>query len=265
MKVMFLLRQCRYIGVVTAAAIVSLAANVRADWDPSTPNTKWVQYPDLTSTGMNVLATSPVILADDFQCNFTGPITDIHIWGSWFNDIGAGSLTNIHISFHSDIPDPDGAGPLYSMPGPELWSTNFAVGAFTEAFWATSEEAFYNPITGLMASDTQVWQYNMFVDPESAFVQQEGKIYWLDVQVFATNGLFGWKTSTNHWNDDAVWGETPNPDWSELRYPAGHPLEGQSVDLAFALTTVPEPSAFQLVLLALSSAALLRTYQHRRV
>jgi len=264
MKVMFLLRQCRYIGVATAAAIISLAANGRADWDPSTPNTKWLQNPDLTTTGMDVFVISPTILADDFQCNLTGPITDIHIWGSWLNNVGFGAITNIHISIHADKADPDGPGPLYSMPGDELWSTNFFAGQFIETFWATANEVFYNPNTGLpMGPDTLVWQYNMFIDPANAFVQTNGTVYWLDVQAFATNGLFGWKTSQEHWNDDAVWGDTTDLVWSELRYPEGSPLVGESVDLAFALTTVPEPSALHLMLLALAGSALFHGWRRR--
>jgi hypothetical protein len=55
---------------------------------------------------------------------------------------------------------------------------------------------------------------------------------------------FGWKTSLNHWNDDAVWtiGNEPyNGPWEELRYPFGHEYELQSIDLAFAITTEEEP------------------------
>jgi hypothetical protein len=62
-----------------------------------------------------------------------------------------------------------------------------------------------------------------------------------------------------HWNDDAVWNAStsPPPVISELQYPAGHPYAGQSIDLAFALTT-PEPAT--LSLLALGGAILI----HRR-
>ena len=41
---------------------------------------------------MDVTATQwqngwpPYILADDYLCTQTGPITEIHIWGSWYHD-----------------------------------------------------------------------------------------------------------------------------------------------------------------------------------
>ncbi|MGQ9573346.1 MAG: DUF7901 domain-containing protein [Chloroflexota bacterium] len=64
-------------------------------------------------------------------------------------------------------------------------------------------------------------------------------IYWLDVQADSDEGLFGWKTSLDHWNDDGAWASGTDPvgptAWSELVYPPGHPMEGQSIDLAFAI------------------------------
>ena len=80
--------------------------------------------------GMDVLATlqgpqsnvqppnQPLwkILADDFECTQSGPITDVHIWGSWWNDQlprfqGVTSANNVEfkLSFHSDVPAATGA------------------------------------------------------------------------------------------------------------------------------------------------------------
>lgn len=200
--------------------------------------TKLVQPPNLyINYGMDVRDTAPKILADDFLCTLTGPITDVHIWGSWTNDY-VGTVTNFHISFHADIPV--GGTITYSRPGQELWSTNFTAGQFNEQFYTNANEAFYDPNTNMViGADTMVYRYNFCVDPDQAFVQTNGVIYWLDVQAYTTNGMFGWKSSTEHCHDDAVWGDTPTNTlvWSELRYPTGHPLQGQSFDLAFELTT----------------------------
>src|SRR5580765_3296514 len=102
------------------AALIGTTSAAFADWDPGDPS-KWVQYPDIQN-GMDVRPTFPKILADDFLCTFSGPITDIHLWGSWLND-AVYSGVGFHLSFHADIP----AGPTipYSRPGPELWSMNF--------------------------------------------------------------------------------------------------------------------------------------------
>src|SRR5438477_13166138 len=79
-------------SAVTASLLIAFAPPpARADW-PSTNVTKWVQFPDRTKTGYDVLAaqsaagTQPLVIADDFLCRQTGPITDIHIWVSWLGD-----------------------------------------------------------------------------------------------------------------------------------------------------------------------------------
>jgi len=87
-----------------------------------------MHYPQIPDPhGWDVFAMMPdYILADDFMCIESGPITDLHFWGSWFEDMipppGDGKPEiGFHISFYADIPDPDGDGPLYSMPGELLW------------------------------------------------------------------------------------------------------------------------------------------------
>jgi hypothetical protein len=246
-------RELTALAVVVAVCLAS--APVTADWKQGDP-AKWVQLPDLTQTGLDVYDNTPKILADDFPCTQTGPITDIHIWGSWLNDqVGKPTFT---IRFYSDVPDPDGTGPLFSHPGPLLWTRFFGGSDYVGHLYAVANEQFYNPnINQIIGVDTQVWQYNFLVT-DNAFIQQgqaaAPKVYWLSVQASSDNGLFGWKTSLNHWNDDAAWGDTPDPIWHELRYPSGHPLAGQSIDLAFVIT-VPEPGT--LSLLGLSALAVL--------
>jgi len=65
--------------------VLFVSGTALADWDPADP-AKWVQLPDLSPTGIDVYATNPKVLADDFLCTQTGLITDIHIWGSWLGD-----------------------------------------------------------------------------------------------------------------------------------------------------------------------------------
>src|SRR3972149_785545 len=106
-----------FVGLLAVFMLILHPIVVRADWDQSNPYTKWVQLPDLNN-GMNVNATylyditqpgSPPIypwqkiLAEDFPCWQTGPITDIHIWGSWLNDRVA-PKTDFKLSIHADVP-----------------------------------------------------------------------------------------------------------------------------------------------------------------
>ena len=60
----------------------------------------------------------------------------------------------------------------------------------------------------------------------------------------------------DHWNDNAaskVFGV-----WTPLVYPEGHPWEGETIDMAFELTTVPEPGAVGAWLIAAVGVGLLR-------
>lgn len=211
---------------------------------------KWEQPPDLSTQGFDVLATAPNILADDFRCDMQGPITDIHVYSSWYGDqlpLGDANQVVFTLSIHTDIPDPDGPGPLYSTPGVPLWSRTFGPGQFTvrpyrqglQEGWLTPPDI-YQPI-----ADTTCWRYDFYLNPGEFY--QEGTptapvTYWLDVQAqpLETGRRFGWKTSTRHWNDDGVWGQGAEPfygPWSgDLRYPPGHPKYPQSLDLAFDIT-----------------------------
>jgi hypothetical protein len=267
--------------VCLGLAVLSSAPLARADWNPGDPyKMHYPQLPDLTPTGLDVLATyrgymwngtgytqlGNKILADDFLCTQTGPITGIHIWGSWLND-APDPLAMFHLSIHADIPAGTGGLP-YSTPGTVLWQMNLA--PTQQRIYASAQEHFYDPNTGaILGPDTQVWQYNFFIPPAAAFLQTNGTIYWLDVQYFNpvtgfTTNIFGWKTSLNNFNDDAVFGDNVvagGPPvlggWRDLH----DPFTGQSLDLAFVISDIPEPS---IPLLGALAGGLLLLFARRR-
>jgi hypothetical protein len=212
---------------------------------------KWLQLPDLQTTGIDIKATKPLVLADDFLCTEKGLISEIVVWGSWWHDILPGNPTAVKftLSIHADIPDPDGDGPAYSMPGQVLWVRDFLPGTYeARPYQANIQEGWWDPVGTTpyeFPGDTVCWMYAFHVPPFEAFCQLGAPnapiVYWLDVQaeMLGTNDArFGWKTSPTHWNDKAVFGQGLEPypgPWAPLRYPAQHPLEGQSIDLAFAV------------------------------
>ncbi|MFH1420319.1 MAG: hypothetical protein ABII12_18760 [Planctomycetota bacterium] len=230
-----------------ALSIFFITGLASADWDGSQP-AKWVQYPDLSQMGIDVNASSPFILADDFLCTETGKITGIHIWGSWlYDELPGNDPHNVvfTLSIHADIP---ATVEEYSRPGNVLWWKTFQPGEFQ----ARVEEAgilegwMDPPDVYIFPADTVCWQYNFSIDAADAFEQlgttSQPIVYWLDVQAVpqAAGGgeRFGWKTSLDHWNDDAVWGQGMEPylgPWFELRYPPMHEMQGQSIDLAFVI------------------------------
>ncbi len=229
-----------------------LISNAVEEW-------KWEQMPDLTTTGIDVNCSEPFILADDFLCEEPGRLTRIEIWGSWRDDFmpfgtDPGAI-DFFLSIHEDIPaseSPTG----YSMPGELLWMHTYPAWTFDFGIYAGDIiEGWMDPPDGyIMPGDWTCWRYVFNIGPAEAFHQvgtpDSAVVYWLDVQALPHDqgAYFGWKTSTNHWNDDAVWGMGVEPfmgPWEELVYPPQHEWAGQSIDLAFRLrmeygTDVPD-------------------------
>jgi len=205
---------------------------------------KWLQRPDATSNGVDV-DNSIVHLADDFRCTMSGPITDVHVWTSFFDDMVPAYLTNMTFSLfiYKDVP---AAGQNHSHPGELLWSRKFAPGTYqaglisagTPEWWHNPPQAFWIP-----AGDSRIYQFDFYMPAGEEFVQTEGLVYWLGIkydQLEPGGFQLGWKSSLEHWNDDACWLDESSgvPIWRELRYGGDHPLAPDSMDLAFALTGV---------------------------
>jgi hypothetical protein len=153
--------------MATVVAVTLWAAPAFADWNLGNPyKMHFPQLPDLEPTGLDVLATThnggqppPLkVLADDWLCPASGPVADIHIWGSWLND----HVPNMdpaqvwfRLSIHENLV-PDHVG--FSQPGAELWNREYVPYAMTVVPWATAPEDFYDPNTGqVIGGDTQVW------------------------------------------------------------------------------------------------------------
>jgi len=190
----------------------------------------WAQLPD--PTGWDVRGCEPKILADDFRCTETGPITRIVFWGSWHHDI-VGGIKNVHLSIHED----DRSGE-FSKPGTLLWETDLVGGGITMVIEPEpdGEQGWYDPNTGewTRPDHHMFFKYTVDIPAALAFQQEEGKIYWLDIQVTCDDGEWGWKTSRSaHFEDDAVWADTPQDpaSWHELT----DPETGVSLDLAFVI------------------------------
>ena len=231
------------------------AGTALADWNPGEPN-KWVQLPD--PFGWDVSFSNNIILADDWQCSETGYVKDIHAWASSKGDNFPPMNTSvIHISIYSDIPATE-SNTGHSMPGTLLWDRTFTSGQYYSGPDETGDQGWFDPITGdAILHDHKTYGIVNIENIDAPFLQQEGTIYWLAAQVSTlTPYEDGWKTSENHWNDDAVY-LSPTGGWQELRYPSNDPLgrSGNSIDLAFVIT--PEPAT--IALLGLGDLSLIRS------
>lgn len=224
------------VGIVATAASTALA-----DWFPGDPYK--MHYPQLPDPqGWDVNATYPKVLADDWQCSETGPVTDIHVWGSWEFGI-PGEILSIHTSIHTNIPATPDVG---SRPGDLLWERDFLPGQFILLDpWGTGDEGWYDPNNGeFRRPDHQTFHQINIERIEDPFIQTLGEIYWLDISVTladvsGTQARWGWKTSLEHFMDDAVWSDFNAvggvDGWNELY----DPETGVSLDMAFVITPAP--------------------------
>ena len=206
-----------------------------------TNGTKYVQWPNLNQ-GFDVWDDGPWVLADDFICTNSGPITDIHLWGSWLNDQVQTNTLNFWLAIYDDVP---ASGNTNSHPGNLLWQEQFAPGQYFDSFWAFGSESFLDPgPPNVMGPDSQVRYYCFY--PTNIFIQQGAaaapKIYWL--MVYAQDNAptyqnYGWKTTTNIQHDVSVYAPWPgsppigNPGWTKTQQAS----TGGPLDLAFKITT----------------------------
>ncbi len=224
--------------------------------------TKWIQEPDFTNTGIDVDATldqfggyPPQLLADDFLCTETEWITDIHIYGSWWRDrlpMGGETQVVFTLSLHPDIPA--GVVEPWSIPGPPLWLRPFGPGEFGVDMVFQTPESYYMPCTDIFTyqDHTMAWRYDFYL-PKGELLQEgtpdEPVIYWLNVQAMPLNASdpdvrFGWKTSLDHWQDNAVFGIGNEPydgPWLQIMNPLT-----EITDLAFEITTEKEYTELQI-------------------
>jgi hypothetical protein len=225
-------------------ASISMLGTTTADWDPEDGHKMhWPQLPD--PNGWDVYATAGldqypwVCAADDWQCSETGYIKDIHFWGSWYNDL-VGEIDHFVIGIAANIPPEDNPNGYWSMPGETFveweiydWVERGPYNGNQGWYWSYDEGNPWEPNNHQL-----YWQYNVFLDEQDWFWQEEGTIYWLFISAIVKEDptgqpLWGWKSTTEdlQFMDAAVWGL-----WGELYWlPLHHPT-GVLLDLAFVIT-----------------------------
>ena len=238
----------RLTTLTCAGAVIAFASAAQADWNIGDPyKMHYPQLPDLSGWDVNFM--QPKVLADDWRCTETGPVSAVHLWFSSRQDQPF-QIASVHLSIHKDVPATPTGG--FSHPGELLWQTDLAPNYFNWRIWGTGQQGWYDPnlgTAGVFPNDHLItWQLNVPNIPDP-FFQQVGNIYWLDVSLRAIGPTgaetqLGWKTSLEHFNDDAVWSDFNAAggvdSWNELR----DPFTQQSLDLAFVV--VPEPGAWML-------------------
>jgi len=190
-------------------------------WQPGDDHK--MHYPQLPDeTGWAVNATQPLVLADDFRCMQTGLIKDVHWWGAWMQGI-EGEVLSFVLSLRADIPADPPSIP-YSRPGITLWEVEIPGMPGTPVDPSTME-GWYDPAQGLIIPDDHqaYFQYDVCLDEQYWFHQDSNTIYWLNITAIVEDPgatQWGWKSTQDHWNDDAVYAFWGNLDWQELYVPA---------------------------------------------
>jgi hypothetical protein len=169
-------------------------------------------------------------LGDDWKCSETGPVKDIHFWISWRHDI-VGDLPFIGVAIYSNDPTPP------SKPAQQLWGRTFTPDQFVTKGPMTGDQGWLEPNAEYFLHDHMMYYQINIKNISEPFVQQNGIIYWLVIQMpFLYPIEIGWKTSMNHFEDAAVWG---NPgQWN----PIIDPITQLPIDFSFVINgEVPKP------------------------
>jgi len=245
------------------AVVLMLGTVARADWDVGDGHKMhYPQLPDPNGYDVRLSYFDPPtgtgeygrILADDWKCTGTGPLTSVHFWGSWKGDL-MGTITQIDLMVFRDDPNPP-AG--YSQPdSPNHAHMTVLPGMFTIRDWGIGDQGFYDPWGDndqapqpyyILNDHQNIYQVNipnvqLEWGPGQPFIQEVGEIYWLALEIHTAeqDRRFGWKTSgSDQFMDDAVYSAGI---WVPLTDPAA--TEEVSLDLAFVIT--PEPATLALL------------------
>jgi hypothetical protein len=241
-------------GLISVSAILLLCSFASADWDPGEPNL-FHQLPN--PNGWDVYSEWCYGVANDWTADVTAPITDIHFWGSWKNDI-VGHTGNILMRIRENKT----SGVSFAQPGTILWERVITEDEYTDRLYTTGDQGWYDPRQTdewYAHNHDDMYQYNIDVI-DNPFVQQAGHTYWLEISMDYYGCEWGWKTTlTNSGNPSVFWDTYGYHGWAwqQLKEPSGwcYPRTPQPLDVAFVLT-VPEPAT--VIMLIAGAAILLR-------
>jgi len=221
----------KFFVVCALAFAFFFSVSVQADWKTGDPHKMhFPQLPD--EDGWNVNATQPLVLADDWRCSETGWVKDIHFWGSWKHG-QTGQIVNFVLSIHDNLP----ADPCipYSRPGKTLWE-RYIYDFEPVPIDPTTDEGWYDPSTGeaIHPDHSNYFQYNIFLNEEDWFWQEKGKIYWLNISAVLVDPIetqWGWKSTEDHFMDDAVWAYQGDLNWQDMFEPNDPDMDNFSITI----------------------------------
>jgi len=212
-------------GMLVCMLLIFTVGTVSADWYEGDGHK--MHFPQLPDPNGWDVDFHDWRLGDDWKCSESGPVTDIHFWYSWAQDMEQ-EIEWIKVSIWSDDPGPP------SKPLEELWFRQFTMDEFIINGPWDGNQGWWHPSGEWIPNDHNMyWQINI-VDIEDPWIQEEGVIYWLVIEMPYFDFPFpaiGWKTTLDHWNDNAVFGVPGN--WISLWDPIN---PDEPIDFAFVIT-----------------------------
>jgi hypothetical protein len=195
-------------------------------------------------------AETSQVVADDFRCLGTIPITSVHWWGSYLGwealEPPGPEPISWRIGFWSNVADPNPGDPgTFSYPNELLWHIEVPSGRVQEGAAGVD----LHPSS--QYEDT-CFRYYVDLEPQEYFRQSEFEtqddVFWVSIAASYPVGAgilhpWGWKTRPWSWMDDAVtFPVNVQPEPGLILEPAAinplaDPCTGESVDVSFALDT----------------------------
>jgi hypothetical protein len=234
--------------LLTITVIVSCASTIAfGHWNVGDPYKMTnLQLPN--PQGWDIDMTS-YTLADDWKCSESGAVSDIHFWYSVEGQNETAPplvphFQSVKVGIYSDS-----ITGTYSMPKDLLWERVFTVTATMVNGPFFGNQGWDDPTINSNCQPNNhivYWQLNIprISDP---FLQREGEIYWLSLQVQplvvtpVPTPLVGWKTTYEIFRDSAVYIGPAGANWQ----PVAVCTENLPTDFAFVIT--PEPATICLL------------------
>ena len=215
----------RIVYVLVSMVLITSTTLVIADWGPGDGHK--MHFPQLPDPNGWDVDFHDWWLGDDWLSNESGEVTDIHFWISFQGDVLM-DLPYVDVGIWSNNPGPP------SHPLDQLWTYQFMPDDFIiDGPWVGDQGWFWPNDVFNRPDHVEYWQINI-PDIEQPFIQQEGTMYWLVIRMpFDTDPYMppgvGWKTSLDHFEDNAVFGAPSS--WE----PIWDPITFEPIDFAFVI------------------------------
>lgn len=213
-----------------------------AHWKPADGHKMhWPQTPDPAGWAVNL---NHIAIADDFKCSHTGPITDIHFWIAWRDNI-LDEVLWWDVAIYSDGEN---------GPGQELWSLaeasvtiqeeNAAAQGWVELSSEPDPENpgdyLYDNTVKSAEANNSTWRGLINISGiQNPFVQVKDRVYWIVIRAHLTRydspdyrPEAGWKTSDKVWRRLAHWTRWPlssSNQWHPLPYNMAFVINGPDI------------------------------------